>query len=147
MTNEQLLNIDELMASWDNTARHHRAMALYTAAKLERRQGNRELANRLKTAGNRLMGRNYDATHPPKVRAAVFAMREERVGKLLAKAPFDHRRLSARTIDALAACGIDAPERLLFATEAELKNLPGIGKASLGEIMRYRMRFLPEYQP
>jgi hypothetical protein len=37
----------------------------------------------------------------------------------------------------------DAPERLLFMTKTEPKKFSGI-KASLGEIMRYRMRFLPE---
>jgi hypothetical protein len=41
------------------------------------------------------------------------------------------------------ACGINAPERLLFMTPAQLKNIPGVGKASLAEIMRYRSRFLP----
>jgi DNA-directed RNA polymerase alpha subunit len=58
--------------------------------------------------------------------------------------PFDDRGFSRRTIDALVARGIDAPERLLFATEAELKQIPGVGRASLGEIMGYRARFLPE---
>ena len=36
--------------------------------------------------------------------------------------------------------GIDAPERLLFATETELRKIPGIGTASFNEIMRYRAR-------
>jgi DNA-directed RNA polymerase alpha subunit len=59
------------------------------------------------------------------------------------RVPFDHRGFSSRTIDAFVARGIDAPERLLFATEAELKQIPGIGRASFDEIMRYRARFLP----
>ena len=60
---------------------------------------------------------------------------------LIPRWPFDHRGFSSRTIDALVARGIDAPERLLFATEAELKQIPGIGRASFDEIMRYRARF------
>lgn len=52
--------------------------------------------------------------------------------------PFRNRGLSERTIDALLDCGIDAPERLLSMTPAQLSEIPGIGKASLGEIMRYR---------
>jgi hypothetical protein len=59
-------------------------------------------------------------------------------------APFWGRGFSDRTIEALVAWGFDLPERLLFASEAELKQIPRIGKASLGEIMRYRARFLPE---
>ena len=39
---------------------------------------------------------------------------------------------------------IDAPERLLFVTEQEIRRLPGIGKVSLDEIMRYRSRFIPD---
>jgi len=56
--------------------------------------------------------------------------------------PFAYRGLSSRITDALIAAGIDAPERLLFLTEAELKRIPGIGKVGHGEIMRYRDRFL-----
>jgi DNA-directed RNA polymerase alpha subunit len=63
---------------------------------------------------------------------------------MLPRAPFHNRRFSRRTIDALIARGIDAPERLLFATEADLKRIPGVGRASLNEIMRYRAQFLPE---
>jgi DNA-directed RNA polymerase alpha subunit len=57
---------------------------------------------------------------------------------------FHDRDFTKRTVEALVVAGIDAPERLLFATEAELKKLPGIGKAGLGEIMRYRARYLRE---
>ncbi len=59
---------------------------------------------------------------------------------------FLDRGFSNRTIDALVARGIDAPEHLLFATEAELKKIPGIGKASLDEIMCYRARYIPGKQ-
>lgn len=57
---------------------------------------------------------------------------------------FSDRDFSNRTIEALVARGIDAPERLLFATEKELKAIPGIGRVGLGEIMRYRQRFLDD---
>jgi hypothetical protein len=57
---------------------------------------------------------------------------------------FAHRGLSKRTVEALVAYGIDTPERLLFMTEASLMSIPGIGKASLSEIKRYRARVLPE---
>jgi len=76
-------------------------------------------------------------------KAAEIAAWNEAGRKILPKLPFENRGLSARTIDALVAGGIDAPERLLFATEAELNKLSGIGKVSLDEIMRYRLRFLP----
>ena len=56
---------------------------------------------------------------------------------------FAGRRLSRRVVDALVAAGIDAPERLLFMTEAEICKIPGIGKSAVTEINRYRRRFLP----
>jgi DNA-directed RNA polymerase alpha subunit len=68
----------------------------------------------------------------------------ESATSLLKRYPFRDRGFSDRTIDALVARGIDAPERLLFVTETELRKIPGIGKASLGEIMRYRARYIPE---
>jgi DNA-directed RNA polymerase alpha subunit len=142
MTNEQLLDIDELMASGDNTARHYRAMELYTAAKLERKQGNRELADRLKAVGNRLMHKNYKATHPPEQKIAALTILAESATRILARTPFQNRGFSDRTINALVAKGIDAPERLLFATEAELRRIPGVGPVSLAEITHYRARFL-----
>jgi DNA-directed RNA polymerase alpha subunit len=62
---------------------------------------------------------------------------------VLATAPFRDRGFSDRTTNALVTHGIDAPERLLFMTETEPKNIPGIGKASFEEIKRYRSRFIP----
>jgi hypothetical protein len=53
------------------------------------------------------------------------------------------RGFSDRTVDALIAHGVDAPERLLFTVEADLKDIPGIDNASFNEIMRYRTRFNP----
>ena len=62
-----------------------------------------------------------------------------------AAASFGGRGFSDPTIAALVAHGIDAPERLLFASYADLKRIPGVGKASFEEIMRYRTRFIPEW--
>ena len=50
--------------------------------------------------------------------------------------------LSDRTVKVLLACGIDAPKRLLSMTPAEIAIISGVGKISLGEIMRYRARFI-----
>jgi DNA-directed RNA polymerase alpha subunit len=55
---------------------------------------------------------------------------------------FEGRGFSKRTVDALLAHGISAPERLLFMTETELQNIPGLGSISLGEILRYRKQHL-----
>jgi len=51
---------------------------------------------------------------------------------------FKDTGLSGRTVKALLACGIDVPKRLLSMTPAEIAIIPGVGKVSLGEIMRYR---------
>ena len=58
------------------------------------------------------------------------------------KSLFRDKGLSDRTIKALLDCGIDAPERLLFMTPDQLAVIRGVGKISLGEIMRYRARFI-----
>jgi hypothetical protein len=55
---------------------------------------------------------------------------------------FRDRKLSPHTIEALIAHGIDAPERLLFMTKADLKAIPGIGKSSMAEIAAYRAIFI-----
>jgi hypothetical protein len=66
-------------------------------------------------------------------------------GTQIKRAPFRDRKFSDRTIDALLAFGIDAPERLLFMEERDLREkIPGIGKVSLAEIMAYRSRFRGE---
>jgi DNA-directed RNA polymerase alpha subunit len=54
---------------------------------------------------------------------------------------FEHRGFSERTIKVLLDCGIDSPERLLFMANAQLRAVPGLGRVSLGEIKRYRLRF------
>jgi DNA-directed RNA polymerase alpha subunit len=144
MTHEELLDVDDLMQAThaeSNHARQLRAHALWSAAKKEREQGNRELADRLKAVGNRLLFKNQNRAGS---RESAIAARSTWGEQFLARAPFQNRNFSDRTINALIAKGIDAPERLLFATEAELKRIPGIGPASLAEIMCYRARFLPE---
>ena len=55
---------------------------------------------------------------------------------------FEGRGFSKRTVDALLAHGISAPERLLFMTETELQNISGIGAGSLAEILHYRKQHL-----
>ena len=57
-------------------------------------------------------------------------------------APFRNRGFSERTIKALLDCSIDQPERLLFMQPADLKKIPGVGKASFDEIMRNRAKFI-----
>jgi DNA-directed RNA polymerase alpha subunit len=79
--------------------------------------------------------------NPPRVLADVDQSAYKHV---LDHRPFSGRGLSNRTIEALIASAIDAPERLLFMTPAQLRDILGIGKASLAEIMKYRSRFLPE---
>jgi hypothetical protein len=60
---------------------------------------------------------------------------------VLERNPFRARGFSDRTIDALIAFRLDAPERLLFMTHEAVKDIPGIGHAELSEISRYRSRF------
>jgi hypothetical protein len=57
-------------------------------------------------------------------------------------AMFTARGFSHSTIKALVLGGIDAPERLLFADEAELASIPGLDEVALEEIMRYRGQFV-----
>jgi hypothetical protein len=59
------------------------------------------------------------------------------------KRRFLNRGLSAITIRKLLEAGIDAPERLLFMCEADVKALHGIGPARLGEINEYRTKYTP----
>ena len=55
---------------------------------------------------------------------------------------FQNRGFSDRTIRTLVGCGIDAPERLLFMTEAQLRSVPGIGPASMKAILKYQAHYL-----
>ncbi len=74
---------------------------------------------------------------------ALAMCSEETARLVLDRAPFRNRKLSDRTIEALVAASIDAPERLLFMKDADLEAIKGIGKAALAEISAYRTRFLP----
>ena len=75
---------------------------------------------------------------------AALTARADSTAAFLAYAPFRDRGFSDRTVNALVAGGIDVPERLLFTPEAELRQIPGVGPASLREIVSYRARFLRE---
>ena len=71
-----------------------------------------------------------------------FGILNPRVGALFsAGAMFTVRGFSHSTIKALAIAGIDAPERLLFATEAALLSIRGIDEKAFQEIAQYRARF------
>jgi hypothetical protein len=64
------------------------------------------------------------------------------VGTLFrAGALFTARGFSHSTIKALVLGGIDAPERLLFADEAELLSIAGLDEGASEEIARYRAQF------
>jgi hypothetical protein len=82
------------------------------------------------------------AANNPKRLAAGHSANVQLSAARLEVSRFDRCGLSKRTIAAIVACGIDAPERLLFMTEAALKSIPGIGKASLSEIEDYRARYV-----
>jgi hypothetical protein len=58
-----------------------------------------------------------------------------------AGALFTARGFSYSTIKALVVGGIDAPERLLFADEADLQSISGLDEEALEEIARYRTQF------
>ena len=129
-SNTELLDFDELMQRGTNHTRQLRAHALWSAAKLERQQGNRELADRLKAADNRLVHKNFQVNNPPERKLAALRAAANSATAFLAYAPFRDRGFSDRTINALVAGGIDAPERLLFLTggrvEADPRHRAGI---------------------
>jgi hypothetical protein len=56
------------------------------------------------------------------------------------KSLFRDTGLSDRTVKALLACGINVPKHLLSMTPIQIAVIPGVGKISLDEIMRYRAR-------
>ena len=93
-----------------------------------------------------------EALHLPQPRLTAerqraLANRKASARVALKNIPFRDRRFSKRTVDALVAHGIDAPERLLFMTEAQLREVPGIDKASMAEINAYRDRCLKASPP
>ncbi len=69
-----------------------------------------------------------------------------RTDELKKRAPtalsFEARGFSKRTIRTLLSCAIDCPERLLFVREELLSEIPGIGPASMAEIVSYRAKHL-----
>jgi DNA-directed RNA polymerase alpha subunit len=75
-------------------------------------------------------------------RKAELRVAREVNGHLLSIVPFQNRKFSKRTIQALIDCSVDAPERLLFMTEEQIKSIPGVGKVSLGEIRTYRQKYI-----
>src|SRR5262245_40350099 len=78
-------------------------------------------------------------TNPGNITAAAKVARTISI-RLIERAPFEGRGFRDCTIEVLAACGIDAPERLLFMTIEQCREIPGIGTVSLAEIERYRAR-------
>jgi hypothetical protein len=130
-SNTELLDIDELLLQGSNQARQFRAYALWSAAKRERQQGNRELADRLKAAGNGLVHKNFQANNPPEQKLAALTAKADSARESLARMPFGNRGFSDRTINALVAGGIDAPERLLFTPEVELKRISASARPPL----------------
>ena len=64
------------------------------------------------------------------------------VRDIISRAAF-RARFTTHLTKALVAHGIDAPERLLFMSEEEIHNIPGVGKGAVAEIQLYRDRFLP----
>lgn len=57
------------------------------------------------------------------------------------RARFEHRGLSERTINALVQNGVDAPERVLCKSKAELFRMKGVGDVSVREIVKYQEQF------
>lgn len=55
---------------------------------------------------------------------------------------FGSRGFSGRTVDALVNAGIPAPEWLLFSKLDEIERIPGIGKASMRQIVDYRRKWI-----
>jgi DNA-directed RNA polymerase alpha subunit len=134
-----LLDINALLVDASpesNKRRQLRADHLWSKSKEAVKAGDAALADRLKTAGNQLVFRNHQRAE--RAERAVSTSVDNRRQIFT----FNDRGLSEGTVHALVDAGIDAPERLLFATETEVRKIPGIGEASLDEIMRYRARFL-----
>lgn len=92
-----------------------------------------------------LRGRLYHHGQSEERRKALLeVMRSQRpmMEQIRASKPFSDRGLSARTIQALADCSIDYPERLLFMTEKQIASIPGVGKVAAAEIRAYRALFI-----
>jgi hypothetical protein len=86
--------------------------------------------------------RREPTPEPEPPRAAAVHARAKRLFGTLSHGAFK-ARFTPHLTRALVAYGIDAPERLLFMSEAEIAELPGVGKGAREEIKLYRDSFLP----
>ena len=111
---------------------HHQALVNVMFAKKQR--GYRKTAYNLADRANSWRTEEQKLAARQAAKTSALAVAEP--------APFRNRGFSERTIRALMDCSIDEPERLLFMQPANLKKIPGVGKASVDEIMRYRAKFI-----
>ena len=75
-------------------------------------------------------------------RRAMLRFKRELAQQTFERYQFRGRGLSYETIEAIVACGIYEPERLLFMTERQISVIPGMDTTSMSEIVRYRQKFL-----
>jgi hypothetical protein len=75
-------------------------------------------------------------------RRAALRFKRELAQQTFERYQFRGRGRSYETIEAIVACGIYEPERLLFMTARQIAEIPGIGKTSMSEIVKYRQKFL-----
>ena len=67
---------------------------------------------------------------------------EEGVDEIQLWRPFTDRGFSCKATEVLVDCSIDAPERLLFMTVRDIKQIPNLDALALEEIMAYRAKFI-----
>src|SRR5580704_12536665 len=125
-------------------------MSSVNSPEFSKHRDRREIGDNSGACGfGRRRGRRILARHRRRTRNMVnigdwrnnFSVSE--VGELFKTgAMFTARGFSRSTIKALVLGGVDAPERLLLADEAELASIPGLDEAALEEIARYRAQFL-----
>jgi hypothetical protein len=63
-------------------------------------------------------------------------------GHVMGRAAFANRNFSRNTIETLVACGISAPEWLLFMTDKQVSNIPLLGEVAVREVRAYRSKFI-----
>jgi hypothetical protein len=80
-------------------------------------------------------------TSDQKVPSRAVLPRSETAKGITSHAAFK-ARFTAHVTRALISYGIDGPERLLFMSDSEIKEIPGLGKGALTEIELYREQFL-----
>jgi hypothetical protein len=84
--------------------------------------------------------------NPDMGRTSIFELDVDTLFR--AGALFTARGFNYSTIKALVLAGVDAPERLLFADEADLRSLARLDVVALEEIARYRAEFAgPQHRP